>query len=338
MRTIRSSWPLLALWGMLFSAGSAWPQVTTLPPPTPIQPAAYILPPAYQLPEVPPIVDPILDDSPVAGPGCFTNVELFFLRPHLNSHLMNQVPVSPTQVDTVDLQISGSMGTTVSPRFEVGYRLPQQLGEFLLAYRFETVERTIVPADALSQKNRLNMNLIDLDWGNHHPFGLQLPGWDIRPNIGVRLATIYFDTRQEFGGPALNPAGLIEQRATSNFVGFGPEMGIEVSREFVIPGLALYGRVSGAFLFGQMHQTFSETTTGPGGVLSGSSGLSNQVDVSNLMVQAGMSYTVPNWNYCRFLFGYVWEEFWQIGRVNGFLNNNGDLLNRGLFLRAEINF
>src|SRR6516225_8825850 len=133
MRTIRSSWPLLALWGMLFSAGSAWPQVTTLPPPTPIQPAAYILPPANQLPEVPPIVDPSLDDSPVAAPGFFTNVELFFLRPHLNSHLSDSFPVSPAQVDTVNMQISGPLGTTMSPRFDVGYRLPEQLGEFLLA-------------------------------------------------------------------------------------------------------------------------------------------------------------------------------------------------------------
>jgi len=335
MRTIRSSWPLLALWGMMLSAGVARPQATTLPPPRPV---AYVLPPPNQLPEVPPIVDPILDDSPVAAPGFFTNVELFFLRPHLNSHLSDSFLVSPTQVDTVNMQISGPLGTTVSPRFEVGYRLPEQLGEFLLAYRFETVERTSSPGEAVSQKDRLNMNLIDLDWGNHHPFGLQIPGWDIRPNVGVRIGTIYFDTRQEFGGPPFNPAGIIEQRATSNFVGVGPETGLEVSRQILTPGLALYGKVSGSFLFGEMHQTFSEATTGPGGVLSGSSGLSGQVLVPNLTVQAGISYTVPEWNYCRFLFGYVWEEFWQIGRVNGFLNNNGDLLNRGLFLRAEINF
>jgi hypothetical protein len=335
MRTIRSSWPLLALWGMMFSSGIARPQATTLPPP---RPAAYVLPPTNQLPEVPPIVDPILDDSPVAAPGFFTNVELFFLRPHLNSHLSDSFPVSPTQVDTVNMQISGPLGTTVSPRFEVGYRLPEQLGEFLLAYRFEMLERTNTPSESLSEKNRLNMNLIDLDWGNHHPFGLQIPGWDIRPNIGVRIGTIYFDTRQEFGGPLFNPAGVIEQRATSNFVGAGPETGLEGFREVLTPGLALYGKVSGAFLFGEMHQTFSETTIGPGGILSGSSGLSGQVLVPNLTVQAGISYTVPEWNYCRILFGYVWEEFWQIGRVNGLLNNNGDLLNRGLFLRAEINF
>src|SRR6516162_6142828 len=174
MRTIRSSWPLLAVWGMMLSAGVAWPQATTLPPPRPV---AYVLPPTDQLPEVPPIVDPILDDSPVASPGFFTNVELFFLRPHLNSHLSDGFPVSPTQVDTVNMQISGPLGTTVSPRFEVGYRLPEQLGEFLLGYRFETFQRNSIPADDVAERDRFAMNLIDLDWGSWQPFGLQLPGW-----------------------------------------------------------------------------------------------------------------------------------------------------------------
>ncbi len=319
MRILRSSWPVLALWGMLLPFGLARSQMT------PDRPAAYVLPPTDQLPEVPPIVDPILDDSPVAAPGFFTNVDLFFLRPHLNSHLVGDVPVSPTQVDTVDLHTVGPMGTTVSPRFELGYRLPHQLGEFLLGYRFENVERSSAGVNGLAEHDRLAMNLIDLDWGNRHPFGLQLPGWDIRFNIGIRLATIYYDTQQDFAGP------VIDQKATNYFVGVGPEAGVDLSREILIPGLALVGRVSGANLFGEIHQTFAETTAGA--TFSSSSRF--QGDVPNLTVQAGISYTPPDWNYSRFLFGYVWEEFWQIGRI---FNTNGDLLNRGLFLRAEFNF
>src|SRR6516225_6570622 len=170
MRYLRSIWLLLALGGMLFSAGPAWSQATL--PDLPLRPAAYVLPPIDQHPEVPPIVDPILDDSPVAGPGFFTNVELFFIRPHLNSNLTGNVTVSAAQTDTVNLQISGSMGTTVSPRFEVGYRLPEQLGEFLIGYRFETFQRNSIPADDVAERDRFAMNLIDLDWGSWQPFGL----------------------------------------------------------------------------------------------------------------------------------------------------------------------
>jgi hypothetical protein len=315
---------------MLFSSGLAWSQTTTLPN-IPLRPAAYILPPVDQQPEVPPIVDPILDDSPVAGPGFFSNVELFFVRPHLNSHLTGNVTVSPTQVDTVDVQINGSMGTTVSPRFEVGYRLPQQLGEFLIADRFETIQRTLIPADAALEKDRLAMNLIDFDWGNRHPFGLQLPGWDIRFNVGVRLGTIYYDAKQDFAVSPLGP-DVTEQKATNYFIGVGPESGLELSREIFVPGLAIIGRVSGADMFGELHQTFSQTIAGS----TFSSSFRNQVAIPNLTVQAGLSYTLPGWNYSRILLGYVWEEFWQLGRL-GF-SGNGDLLNRGLFLRAEFNF
>jgi hypothetical protein len=314
---------------MLFSAGPAWSQATL--PDLPLRPAAYVLPPIDQHPEVPPIVDPILDDSPVAGPGFFTNVELFFIRPHLNSNLTGNVTVSAAQTDTVNLQISGSMGTTVSPRFEVGYRLPEQLGEFLIGYRFETFQRNSIPADDVAERDRFAMNLIDLDWGSWQPFGLQLPGWNIRFNVGIRVGTIYYDTKQDFAG-VLPAPGVVEQRASNYFAGVGPESGLDLSREILIPGLAIVGRVSGTDMFGDLHQVFSETT----GAGTFSSGFRNQVSIPNLTLQAGLSYTMPEWNYSRILLGYVWEEFWQLGRL-GF-SGNGDLLNRGLFLRAEFNF
>jgi hypothetical protein len=59
------------------------------------------------------------------------------------------------------------------------------------------------------------------------------------------------------------------------------------------------------------------------------------VSVPTLAVEAGVSFSPPDWNYSRFQAGYLWEEFWQVGRLG---DSNGHLLNRGLFLRAEINF
>jgi len=285
-----------------------------------------------------PIVDPILDDSPVGPAGFFTNLELFFLRPHLNSQLANTVTVSPTQVNTVDLTTGGLLGNILSPSVELGYRLPKQLGEFSLGYRLEAGERTTVPSNSpggLSEKDRLNLNVIDLDWGSRNPFALD-PGWDLRFHAGIRVTSIYYDTQRDFGGPALDPAGLINQRAANHFVGVGPEVGVEVSRELFFPGLAVTGRAWGADQFGEVNQTYSEITTSNGGPLFGRNAVHYQEASPTLMFQVGLSYSPPAWNHCRFLVGYVWEEFWQIGRFQS--ETTGDLLNRGLSLRAEFNW
>ena len=126
------------------------------------RPPAYVLPPVGEVPSVEPIVAPFVDDSPVDRPGFFFNTELFVVFPHLNSHLQG----SPNNgVDTVYLTTQGSMGACVSPRFELGYRLPEQLGEFQLAYRFQVAQRTGEPPDNVGlETDRLNMNFIDLDW------------------------------------------------------------------------------------------------------------------------------------------------------------------------------
>jgi hypothetical protein len=295
------------------------------------RPPPYVLPPAGQLPAVQPIADPFVDDSPAGPPGFFGKVELFFLRPHLNTHLSG----SPNQgVDTVFLTTEGSLGTTVSPWFTLGYRLPEQLGEFSLAYRFETDQRSTFPTDPLGgvdERDRLNVNMVDLDYGHDSPFALG-PGWDLRFNVGVRVATIYFDTRRCFAPPG-NAAGQLEERATSDFWGIGPEAGCDLSRQIFLPGLALYGRAAGAHLFGEIHQSFAETTSGPA---FAADGFRYQVAVPMLTLQAGLSYAPPGWQGSYFLFGYVWEEFWQVGRLHD--QSNGSLLNRGLFLRAVFNF
>jgi hypothetical protein len=327
---LRKSWPLLALLGLLFHTGLGWSQ-TPEPAPAP-RPAAYILPPIDRLPAIEPIVDPILADSPVGSPGFFTNLDLFFLRPHFSSHLIG----SPDHgLSTVTLTTEGSLGNTLAPRFELGYRLAEQLGEFHLGYWFEIAEQSRVPTDSLggvSQKDRLNLNVVDLDWGNRLPFALG-PGWDIRFNVGIRIAAFYFDTRRDFGALG-SSAGALEQRASDHFVGVGPEAGVDLSRELLVPGLALVGRASGADLFGNIRQSFSQTTTGADPLFA-SDTFRHQVSVPMLTLEIGLSYSPPGWNYSRFLAGYVWQEMWQIGRLN---DSNGDLLNRGFFLRAEFNF
>lgn len=327
----RTSWASLALFGLLAQAGFAWCQADT----TAFlqRPAAYVLPPLGQVPEIAPIVTPYVDDSPNSRSGLFTNLELFLLRPHLGSHLIG----SPNQgADTVVLTTQGPFGTFLSPRFEMGYRLPEQLGEFSLRYRFEIADRNLVPVDNLggiSQKDRLNLNVVDLDWSHGSPFALD-PGWDLRFNVGVRFITIFFDTQRNFGAEG-NVAGQTDERATNNFWGLGPEVGFSVSREIFIPGLAIMGKAAGADLFGSIRQSYSQTKMGAGGPAFARDESTYQVGVPTLAVQAGLTYSPPQWNGCRFSAGYLWEEFWQIGRLG---DSGGALLNRGVFFRAEFTF
>jgi hypothetical protein len=330
---VRTRWAVLALVAWLTHANSGWCQMPG-DPAAGQRPAAYVLPPAGQVPVIEPKPAPFVDDSPVGPPGWFGEADLFVVWPHLNTHLRG----TPNQgTDTVFLTTAGSLDTTVSPTFVLGYRLPEQLGEFSLAYRFEVAEHSGFPTDPLggtTQRDRLNVNLVDLDWAHDSPFALP-EGWGLRFNVGVRVSTIFFDTQRGFN-PA-NAAGQLSERASSNFWGAGPEAGCAVARELFVPGLALVGKVTGAHLFGSIHQSFAETTPGAADAPLFSSAASRyQVAVPMLTLQIGLSYSPPGWSQGHFQLGYQWEEFWQIGRLHD--QSNGDLLNRGLFLRAVIDF
>jgi hypothetical protein len=69
---------------------------------------------------------------------------------------------------------------------------------------------------------------------------------------------------------------------------------------------------------------------------------SGAVSVPTLRGVFGLSYTVPSWSrHSRFLLGYEYETFFQIGRETptpGILDTRGQLDAQGLFLRAEISF
>jgi hypothetical protein len=312
---------------------------TELPVPRPVdQPAAYVLPPVVEPKAEELAFDPLLNPPEAAPCGWFTNAELLFFRPHINSQLIGPVTISPTQTDVVNLQ-TGLLGTVVSPRLEAGYRLGDQRGEFSLAYRFEVAERNSLADDGAAQRDRLNLNIFDLDWANWHRFALA-PGWDLRFNVGVRIGAIYYDTERNFGGPPVNTTGPFLERATNNVVGAGPEVGFQLYRQVLFPGLSVYGKFQGANLFCDIRQTFSEQTTSAASVVFASNASNLQVDVPMITLQAGLSYMPPGWNQNRLMLGYVWEEFWQTGRLNnpGGLSSSGDILNRGLFLRLELNF
>jgi hypothetical protein len=331
--------------------------------PIPDRPPIYVLPPPpdYNAVGEDWIRSPLLERPEAEPPGFFFNVESSVLWVHFTNQLQGGhapnfsvgAPATGGLPITNDLvKFPGNrLDATVSPRFELGYRLPDGFGEFRLGYRFmdprgaDTV--LVAPPDAndnlglASQTGRLDINIIDLDFGTRE-FSLG-PNWQMRTAIGVRYATAFLESQVSFLNPVTvtgSPFGtapftrLSQTEAVGNRY-FGAHGVFEVGRKLGIEGLTLFGRLNGAGMYGRVHQTFKETFVEPPRFTE--QRVTNGVGTPMLAAQVGLTYDVPRWNHARFLIGYQFEEWWQFGRGDNDLSF-GPLYDQGLFLRAEFNF
>src|SRR5262249_8881212 len=134
------------------------PRSLFAPPPPPGPP-----PPDLERPYFLP--DPLLDPPQLPPVGWFAGLDLGILTGHVTNQLMTAVQNPATgNADQVGIPSAG-LNWTVSPRVEVGYRLPSAFGEFALSYRglatqgSQSVEGTDVPTRLSSH---LDINQIDL--------------------------------------------------------------------------------------------------------------------------------------------------------------------------------
>ena len=140
--------------------------------------------------------DSFLDGPRIDNLGWFGSIDLDFLGPHVNNRLSG-VATAGLRTDAVALP-SAELHWAVSPRFEVGYRFGQGAGEVLLSYRFVNSDGSATIADfggagsPGQMRSRLNMNVIDLDYGSQE--NSLLPGFDMKWRVGVRMATLFFDS------------------------------------------------------------------------------------------------------------------------------------------------
>jgi hypothetical protein len=210
------------------------PQPPAAPPYVPYQTGTPALPPLglYQpAPLMPPPYvpysdrnglslrgDPLLEGP--AAPGWFFGLELDLVVPHITNGLNAVVTVPGFQPDLV--AIGGApLDWTGSPKFDLGYRFGEGLGEAVLSYRLLATDgRAILPGWDLDGsdaplKTDLEMNVVDLDYVSRDfaPGGI----CDLRWRAGVRLASIHFDSRAE--------GFFLEQQASDNFFGAGPHVG-----------------------------------------------------------------------------------------------------------------
>jgi hypothetical protein len=322
------------------------PAAPDILPPYPAEaerPAAYVLPPpdAWTTAAIP-SPDPLIERPGSLPSGLFFNVEPNILGVHFRNELKIPVVVSDTRTDLV--QFFGSrLDDTVAPRFELGYRLPDGWGAVVVGYRFLNTQGSQAGTfgdQPVHVSGRVALNSFDVGYASQE-FALG-PAWDMRWGTGIRTTIFYYDARLQFDQPASDPGTILNEREVNYFWGLGPWVGLDLSRKTMIPGLSIFGRISGALQYGSIRQTGIEQLTADpeerAQEFRNKQGF--EVTVLQLVPEAGLSYTAPGWNQCRFLLGYHYESFFQIGRFDlpGNVFSRGQLDTQGLFLRAEFNF
>ncbi|HEX5270994.1 MAG TPA: Lpg1974 family pore-forming outer membrane protein, partial [Gemmataceae bacterium] len=290
------------------SAPEAVPAGPASPPPAP--------PPLSPI-DSPPPPDPLpnhdtLLDTPAAGAGLFGAVEADIVKPHLSNRLLGPAFFEDGTYDLVQLP-AARLDWTVAPRFELGYRMGDGLGEFTISYRFlDTDGKADLanfdlyadnPAGLL--KTRLSMDVIDFDYGTPEiPIGSDFA---LKGRLGVRLADVYFDS-----------SGLGEvtyQRTSNRFIGAGPHATIDGWYQFRQLGFGAFARVEGALPVGDVRQHFEESFVFSDGSAFVSDGTQHGTRwVPTVNAQLGLGWAPPG-TRLRFSAGYEYEQWWYVGHV-----------------------
>jgi hypothetical protein len=287
--------------------------------------------------------DPLLEPPWLPAPGWFTGVDLGIVGPHVKNRLVDTVVVGNRPPDIVHLP-GADLDWTVSPRFEMGYRLPSGFGEFALSYGFlatDGTESVLGPDGPAALKSRLDLNIVDLDYASHEFFTEQWPYCHMKWRFGLRYANVFFDSRaEESVATATAGSGIFETRVSNRYWGIGPHAGLELTRGFENSGLALVGSIDGAILLGRISQNFFEATTSvgtTGQLLSGNTRESGSQSVPIINVFLGLRWQPPAIPRFHADLGFVYEYWWNVGRDSA-TTSRGELSDQGVMVRAEFNF
>jgi hypothetical protein len=280
--------------------------------------------------------DPLLDRPQYPLPGCFAAFEVGILVPHVKNRLVagnlsGTDPLSSLLPNQVHVP-GADLDWTGSPRIELGYRLPEGFGEFLIAYRSLVSEGSdVIPSFDIDGsdgvvKSRINVNVLDLDYGSRE-YALG-PHWDMKWKAGVRLASVFYDSL------AVGP--FLEQRVSNDFRGIGPHLGLDLWRYLEVPGLVFFGRLESAALIGRINQGFGQSLLFDDGTLVGSAATVRTTQAVPVVdFQLGLSWLPLARRNVRLAAGYRLEAWWYLGQTS---ESRAELIDQGVFLRAEVGF
>jgi hypothetical protein len=282
------------------------------------------------------IGDPLLDGPP-GIPGWVAGVEVGIVVPHIENRLFSTVTLGSGATDTVHLP-TAALGVQAMPKFELGYCFGQASGEVRLSYRFLTARAnefvsavdlpTFDPTGA-QLASRLDLQVIDLDYGSHEP--RTVCGWDMTWRAGVRGILSYSDSQAA--------SDTLYQQTVNRYWGVGPHAMVDFRHGLGESGLALFGRLEGAIVFGRLAQRYTETTTGAAGAVdAGETRAFIDSQVTTLALQVGVSWAPPGNHHIRVTAGYSYEHFFDLGTTGTPVSPGLQLWIQGGFLRAEWRF
>ena len=200
------------------------------PVPPPSAPLQQPLPPAQPyVPAAPStgLADPgpngwAIYGPPSGVPTYFFDAELAILKPVFKDHIQGTVTLPDGTTNTLGVPRT-DLPWTVSPRLELGYKLPDSLGEFLIGYQFlvsNGSQTLATDAGTVDARTRLNMNLLDLDYNSawYSPG----PRWEMKWTVGARIAWVYYDTQIS--------NDILAENASNYFYGAGGHAAFELER------------------------------------------------------------------------------------------------------------
>ena len=286
--------------------------------------------------------DPRLDPVELPHPGWIFDVETGIL----GANVISRLGQTTTPMPGVAPVPMAALNWNVSPRIELGYRLPSGFGEFDFAYRYLWADGTgstaagsiASPDGAAALVSHLNMSVWDLDYANHETS--LWPTWDMKWRIGVRAADIAFDsTATETIAAASAGSGIYARGVECDFGGIGPHAAVELKRRPNSWGLGLVAKVECAVLFGEAHQQFTQApTTGPASVTD----FSNPEGVPEVSGFVGLDWHPRCSPSLDLLLGYSGEYWWNVGRISNpdiySGQSAGEVVAQGVVLRLECNY
>jgi hypothetical protein len=289
--------------------------------------------------------DPLLDPPGYPQIGWFALVETEIVAPHIFKDLVGAVAAGSRAPDMVNLPNRG-LGWTAAPAIELGYRLPSGFGGFALSYRTlsSTGNLSVIGPDGLAAlSSRIAMNTADLDYQTWE--FTPDDRWTMRWRFGGRLQYLYYNSvLNQSRGQAASGTGILEQRATNMFTGFGPHASVELTRQIYTPEWRLYSKFDFASVFGRIKQDTSESAfdaASPSGVSWGESPLSSSQSSPQVKYLFGLNWRPSMCPSMDLFLGYQFEYWWNVGRLSleqGFQRSRGDLLLQGGLLRLQFNY
>jgi hypothetical protein len=291
-------------------------------------------------------LDPILDPPQWPVPGWFADVELGAIHPHVESRQSD----TTTNVVTTKLgrMVNVALGNArldwaVSPRFEVGYRLPSGFGQFSMSTRFFSANgtQTIMRPDGPALlTTRLGVSYTDWDYSSREytPW----TNWGMQWFVGLRLA--YTDTDNHLNEPIAQAAagrGIFAAIQDSSTQGMGPHWGFGLDRKIGQSGLSFVTNLDDAYVFSRLNQTFGAATTAllPNGKHDSGILVQKGIHTQNpvLTWRVGLSYQPPRYPRSRLFLGYLYQAWWaSTENVNG--ASRGMFEDQGVVLQGGINF